>query len=136
MTNHAAKLLIKDMDTNSYLVVYRSDHPIFLKSVDLPGGAVEVGETALEATLREVTEEIQVDGSAFEIQSLYDGTDYSRLDTRYSLFYTELPAKVPVTLSWEHSRYDWVNKKQLIDEARTSNDKFMHMTADQLEKMS
>ena len=135
MTNHAAKLLIKDATNGTYFIVHRANHPKFGNSVDLPGGTVEAGESALQATIREVKEEIGAQVSDRALQLVYSDRGYSPLATKYSLFYTTARLREDVKLSWEHIDFAWVTKEQLIKESRASNDRFMHMVADTVEKL-
>ena len=132
--NHAAKLLIKDSTNDTYLALYRADHPAFGNSVDLPGGTVEKGETDVEAAVREVYEEIAVYVDQDDMRLLKDTTEYSKHNTRYTLFTTEITAKPTIVLSWEHASYEWVSKERLVKECLVSNDTFMFMVVDCLEK--
>ena len=135
MTKNASKLLIKDTSTNTYLIMYRANHPHFGDAIDLPGGTVEAGETAVQATIREVIEEAQIDTSHYDYEQLYDGTKYSRFLTRYTLYTAQVQQQPEVTLSWEHKAYAWLPKDEIVKQCRASNDKFMYMVAEKIEKM-
>ncbi len=72
--NQAAKLLIRS--NGKYLLLYRTDHPRFGSDPDLPGGTVERGESLVEATVREVQEEISVTVAEHDLKELYYGNAY------------------------------------------------------------
>lgn len=135
MNIKAGKVIIRDSATDTYFVVYRSEHPIFGNSVDLPGGTVEKGESDIEATIREVYEEAAISVNPEDLTLLYSGREYSRFNTKYILYFTEVPERPAVTLSWEHSRYDWLSKDDVIKECRSTKDNFMRLAADCLEKL-
>lgn len=128
-----AKLLMIDND-GRYLMLYRSDHPTFGADPDLPGGTLEDGETLLETVLREVQEEIGVKIDPNSVESIYSGTEYSAHRTHYELFSTHIHVLPQIVLSWEHSRYTWLNKQEFIAIARSANDTYMHMVADTIER--
>lgn len=57
------------------VVLLERDHPPFEGSWVLPGGLVERGETAREACIREVREEVGLDTEVVEFVGLYDEPD-------------------------------------------------------------
>lgn len=126
---HVAKLVLTDAQDN-HLLLYRSDHPMFGHDPDLPGGTVEDGETLLEALLREVWEEIGVKIDATLVRELYTGSDYSAHGTYYGLFHATLPEQPELDISWEHSRYEWLERSDFLAKSRGANDTFMHMVSD------
>lgn len=134
MTKQVGKLLIKDVSSDAYLLMRRSDHPVFGADPDLPGGTLEDGETPEETTVREVYEEAGVNIEANTMKLLYNGADYSSHGTIYSLYYTELNERPEITISWEHSGYDWLSFEDLVEHCRAANDTFMHMVADSILK--
>jgi 8-oxo-dGTP pyrophosphatase MutT (NUDIX family) len=81
-----AKLVIVD-NKGKYLLMQRSDHPVFGYDPDLPGGTLEDGESPLETMIREVMEEAGVEIDQVGVQEVYAGTDYSARGThiRYIL---------------------------------------------------
>lgn len=125
----AAKMLMIDPE-DRYLIMYRRDHPTFGEDPDLPGGTMEDGETMLEAVLREVAEETGVGVDEGSAKELYSGTEYSAHGTLYALFVARLDARPEITMSWEHSSYEWLTKDAFIQKARSANDTYMHMVAD------
>lgn len=124
-----AKALIIDSD-DKYLLMYRSDHPTFGKDPDLPGGTLEDGESMLKTMVREVEEEIGVAvDPSFAIEA-YSGTDYSAHGTHYALFIVHVDKRPDVTMSWEHSAYEWIDKSEFLQKAKNANDTYMHMVHD------
>ena len=124
-----AKLVIIDPD-DTYLLMYRSDHPTFGTDPDLPGGTLEDDETLLETMLREVKEEAGIYIDANSTKMVYSGTDYSAHGTHYALFVTKLNARPTIVMSWEHSGYEWLSREDFIRRSMSANDTFMHMVAD------
>lgn len=127
-----AKLVIIDED-ESYLLLTLSNHPHFGNSDDLPGGTVEEGEAVVEGLLREVSEEIGVVIDKDDVKEIYSGTEYSRNGTLYVLFLTRASERPEITLSWEHTTYEWLPKREFIQKARSAKDTYMHMVADKVE---
>lgn len=125
-----AKILIKHSE--EYLMMYRSDHPTFGVDPDLPGGTGEDGESQRVTALREVYEETGLKLKLSEVRKIYAGTDYSRNGTFYALFIAELAEKPAITMSWEHSSFEWVSRTNFVDKAASANDTYMHMAAETL----
>lgn len=123
-----AKLLMIDPE-DKYLLMHRSDHPTFGKDPDLPGGTLEDGETLLETMLREVREEVGVTIDEKNVLEVYSGTDYSTHGTHYALFVSKLNVRPKITMSWEHSSYEWCERDEFIQKAGNANDTFMHMVS-------
>lgn len=126
-----AKLLMVDPNDN-YLLLYRSDHPAFGTDPDLPGGMAEDGETMLETMLREVYEEAGVVIEAEITREVYSGTDYSTYGTHDVLFVAKVAERPTITISWEHSSYEWLNRSEFLQRAKGANDTYMHMVHDVL----
>ncbi len=124
-----AKLLIIDPD-DKYLLMYRSDHPAFGIDPDLPGGTMEDSETSLETMLREVKEEAGISIDAHNVDEIYSGTEYSAHGTHYSLFVTKLNARPEVAMSWEHSSYEWLDRSDFLQKAKSAKDTYMHMVSE------
>ncbi len=127
----AAKLVIVDNNA-TYLLLYRSNHPVFGSDPDLPGGTLEEGESTLETMIREVEEEAGIRITPEETKEVYAGTEYAKDGTNYVLYVAKLTERPAITISWEHSSYVWVTRDELIHKAKTANDTFMHMVSDVL----
>lgn len=128
-----AKILLQYNE--EYLMIHRSNHPTFGADPDLPGGKGEIGESSLDTVLREVHEEIGLELNVSELRELYAGTNYSRHGTFYSLFIVELAEKPAITMSWEHSSFEWIDKTDFIHKATGANDTCMHMAAETLRSL-
>lgn len=128
-----AKLLIEH--NNTYLMLYRSDHPTFGTDPDLPGGTVEEDESSLVTVLREVNEEIGLPLHVDELRELYAGANYSNNGTFYSLFHVKLEDRPKITMSWEHSSFEWVEPAVFINKALVANDTYMHMVGETLKSL-
>lgn len=129
-----AKLVIVDKDKN-YLVMYRSNHPVFGNDPDLPGGTLEGLESALETMVREVQEESGIIVDKDTVEEIYSGVEYSAHGTFYTLFITKVEDQPLVSMSWEHASYDWLNRDDFLAKAKSANDTYMHMVGDILTKM-
>lgn len=121
-----AKLIMVDPE-DSYLLMYRSEHPMFPNDPDLPGGIVEETESSRESTIREVKEETGIAINLQSIKEIYSGTEYSRHGTQYSLFICKLQKRPALTISWEHASYEWLDKKSFLEKAKSASDTYMHM---------
>jgi 8-oxo-dGTP diphosphatase len=124
--NKVAKLVIIDND-DKYLLMYRNAHPIFGDDPDLPGGTLEDGELPIETMVREVFEEAGIVVDEAAVLSVYEGTDYSTHKTHYSLYVLKLDDRPEVVRSWEHSSYEWLDRKIFLEKAKHANDTYMHM---------
>lgn len=129
-----AKLVIVDPD-DKYLLMHRNDHPTFGVDPDLPGGTVEDSETLVDAMLREVKEELGVDVDGNSAREIYSGTDYSTHGTYYALFIVQLDARPEISMSWEHSSYEWLEREQFLKKAKSAKDTYMHMVAAALSRL-
>lgn len=124
-----AKLVMIDED-EKYLMMYRSDHPVFGRDADLPGGTLEDSESTTETVMREVKEETGVVVDI--VEELYAGLDYSAHGTYKSLFVAEVGERPEIVMSWEHSSYEWIPKAEFLEKARNAKDDYMHMVYDVL----
>ena len=88
---------------------------------------VEDGEDPLETMLREVTEEIGVTLDPECIVEVYAGQEYSARRTKYHLYVARVATRPKLTISWEHSSYDWVTHDEFVEQSRTAQDTYMHM---------
>ena len=76
----------------------------------LPGGAVEPGETILDALARECREELGVD---VEIGPLTGWYYHRELESQVGVFRCALPSGAEVSLSPEHSEFRWAPLSEL-----------------------
>jgi len=84
---------------------------------DLPGGLVDPGETELIAVVRELKEETGITVRAEEFKLAYVRTEFMNNENKSVtkfLYITMLNDTPDVTLSWEHSSYEWVPVGQLV----------------------
>lgn len=119
-----AKLVLVDRE-NTYLLLYRSNHPTFGCDPDLPGGTLEEGESITETVLREAEEEIGV--IIEDVREIYSGLDYSKHGTHKSLFVARIDERPIIKMSWEHTNYEWLSKTAFLEKAKNANDTYMHM---------
>lgn len=126
-----AKLVIID-GRGKYLLLQRSSHPVFGNDPDLPGGTLEEGELPLETMIREVFEEAAIIVDQTAVQQIYSGTDYSARNTHYALYIVELQDTPEITLSWEHSLHEWLDRDAFLEKAGKANDTYMRMVYDVL----
>jgi len=78
---------------------------------DLPGGRVDPGESELIAVKRELVEEAGIDLTTNAFQLVYAKTEFFELENKSVskfLYIAHIDKTPPVTLSWEHTSYEWV----------------------------
>jgi len=129
-----AKLILTDKD-NRYLMLHRSNHPSFPHDPDLPGGTLEDDEDPLEALVREVFEETGVSLDAAAIEKVHESSKYDEGYTYY-LYRLRYEGKPNITISWEHSHYEWLPLDEFISKTHGAIDKYMHMVHDYLSQNS
>jgi 8-oxo-dGTP pyrophosphatase MutT (NUDIX family) len=129
-----AKLVIID-GKGRYLLMQRSDHPTFGNDPDLPGGTLEEGELPLEAMIREVFEEAAIRVDQASVREVYAGADYSVHGTHYSLYIAKLEDTPEITMSWEHSLYEWLDRDVFLGKVSEAKDTYMHMVHDVLKDL-
>lgn len=64
------------------------------------------------------------------VKEVYAGTEYSRNGTHYALFVGRVDERPVITMSWEHSSYEWLDKLDFLEKAKNANDTYMHMVHD------
>lgn len=121
-----AKLIIIDQKGN-YLLLWRGTHPKFGQDPDLPGGTAEKGEAPLKAMLREVVEEIGATVDTTDATERYAGIKYSRHLTKYYLYTVRVQHRPKITLSWEHTSYEWLSHEKFLKQVRGAKDTYMQM---------
>ncbi len=84
---------------------------------DLPGGLVDPGETELVAVARELQEETNIVASTESFTLAYARTEFfeheNKSVTKF-LYLLSLDTTPEITLSWEHSAYEWVPLEKLM----------------------
>ena len=126
-----AKLVLVD-SKNEYLLLRRNNHPTFGNDPDLPGGTAEDGEVSIDTLLREVKEETGIVISEEAIRESYESSAYSAHGSHFSLFFASVVDKPDITLSDEHSSYEWLKLDDFLQQAKNADDSFMHMVYDAL----
>jgi dATP pyrophosphohydrolase len=104
------------------LIMERADKAGFWQSVT---GSLELGETPLEAAIREVHEETGLDAKKYNLQDWHASNVYeiyphwrhryapSVTENTEHLFGLELPSQLPIKLAQnEHVRYEWVDWRE------------------------
>jgi len=121
-----AKIVIVD-ENEYYLLLKRSSHPRFPNDPDLPGGTIETGESPVRAMLREVTEETGIILNPKDVAEKYVGKEFSARHTMYHLYETHPRRRPDVIISWEHTSYVWVSRKEFLEQVSNAVDNYMHM---------
>jgi len=130
--NYVAKVLLRDSNGNLLILRRSETHPRFAFHDDLPGGMVEPDEDTLDAAVREVFEETGLELTMTDLKLAHEH-DRSVL-TKYLIYEAALTAdRPPVTISWEHDRFEWVSPSDLLARPRPSDiDSFHKMVLDYL----
>lgn len=127
-----AKLILVNKD-GKYLMLYRSGHPLYPDDADLPGGTLEDGEEIILALMREVLEETGIPIDVDVIEKLGESKTHQE-GFIYYLFQAKCESKPEISLSWEHSSYEWLAPQEFKVKAKTAVDTYMHMVYDYLEQ--
>lgn len=122
-----AKALIKDGSGNILLLRRSSTHPHFAGHIDFPGGEVEAGESHTETVSREIQEEVGITIPPTQLTLAYSIRLSDKLT--HEVFAADLLNTRPViTLSWEHSSFEWMPLKDFIAMSLPKNVDSYHMT--------
>jgi 8-oxo-dGTP pyrophosphatase MutT (NUDIX family) len=81
-----------------------------------PGGALDEGESPVEAALRELAEELDIPARAVTISTSVVGTDH--VDWRYTYVLARIHPQwtnAPVRLNWETVEVAWVTATGMAD---------------------
>ena len=97
------------------LIIKRSAVDAFLPNIwEFPGGGVEEGETIYQALVRELKEEINLDVSTANAQLIGISEELSaKKEMKHEIQFNYeivLSDRLPVSLSSEHSEYDWIEQ--------------------------
>jgi len=85
---------------------------------DLPGGAVESGETEIDTIKRELFEEAGIEIDLDQFQLAYTKTAFVEpkgVSVNRFLYFVFMKFTPEVTISWEHAAYDWVPLETLAE---------------------
>ena len=107
-----AKALVRDKAGNILLLRRSDTHPNFPKHVDFPGGEVELNESCIDAVRREIIEETGLDVPLEDIELVH----LKKLsdDLTHVICSIQLQDEKPeITLSWEHSGFEWMTLDQV-----------------------
>lgn len=117
--NYTAKTLVIN-DQHEVLILtigeYKA-HPEKSFKPDLPGGVVDAGETQLDAAVRELQEETGILANPDLFTLVYTKTKFFEQKNKSVssfLYVVYLPTTPEVTISWEHSQYEWVPLNDLM----------------------
>ena len=80
---------------------------------------------------RELVEEIGLELKPDSLCKVQQSDGYDT-DHIYYLYHSAWQRTPTVTLSWEHSRYEWLSHEELIARTGTAIDHYMHMVHDYL----
>lgn len=116
---NAAQVIVRRKNDGNYLLLRSSEWPErpdrSLKH-DLPGGKVDQGETFEQGVCRELKEETSIGIESTTLKPVYALTYFShheQASINRLIFFAEI-VDTPITLSWEHSEYEWLSVEELL----------------------
>lgn len=108
-----SKMILRDAGGRILVLRRSSTHPTMAYQLDFPGGGVEVGETPLEAALRELNEETDLVLEPETITLAHERKSAAGWD--HLVYVARLPAHQPdITISWEHDQFEWLHEHELL----------------------
>ncbi|MDO8620489.1 MAG: NUDIX hydrolase [bacterium] len=118
-TNIAQKAILIREDGNILALRRSNTDPSRPLTWDLPGGEVEFGEDLLNSIKREIREEV---GFNVETLSLLDCLAWVNPRGEYWVavgYFAKVPSGTKVTLSFEHSEFEWISKEEFLTREST-----------------
>ena len=101
----AAGALVVSEDTGRFLIARRAEGTLQPGTWGTWGGAIDAGETALDAVVRELQEEAEFASEAKDIIPLYVFEHESGF--RYSNFLVVIGQEFEPVLNWEMQQFGW-----------------------------
>lgn len=115
------KAIIRRKSDGKYLMLRGSvwpERPDRSQKPDLPGGAVEDGESIEEGCIREVMEEAGIKLSPDKLQLVHSVSFVSDKDNaaiNRLIYFAEIDEDPEIRLSWEHEAYEWLTPQEVLD---------------------
>jgi 8-oxo-dGTP diphosphatase len=106
-----AKIAIFNTD-NQVLVMWRSPQSSMPGRADFPGGGIDFGEHPSHAAKREAKEEAGLDLEQIELVDIANLVHQNRFQLMFG--YVGHITDQPVTLSWEHHRFAWLDAAEAL----------------------
>jgi len=112
----AAKIVLLDAEGKVLLLRRSHTHPTDGLMPDIPGGTIEDGETSKIGLIRELQEETGLVIADRDVTLLHSVGFHSipGVSIDCQLYAARLATLAPpVTISWEHDEYSWINLSEL-----------------------
>ena len=110
----AAGLILRNADGH-LLMTHRSEFVHFGGTWSFPGGAIEEGETPVDAAVREVGEELGIPSVAVDVVTTLAGLDHGVW--RYTYVLADLNpqwSELELRVNWEATDVAWVQPRDMI----------------------